>query len=293
MSYPLGHFWMAAAVSELPGRGGWSRMWASTCGIWWTTRVSAAGGAAGRRERHDLGRRVCHAAGRHGTRTVAVSLCSHGVPLEDARARTWPCSMTTRRIRDLESAGHGRPAPVSGTSPRVPASGRRVEHLYFGEVFPPCASRPTGSTTWIPRPTRCSHASIRPATHPTTNCCWIPKDRVHYHWQRGGSRSTQAVERRLIAAGRLPQEQARFLPVDTDTGQRVLMHRGSVRWNEYRQRWIMIATQKEVLLFGRSLVFRSDAADGSLASSQENRHARPVQLLQSRPSSLLRPGRRA
>jgi hypothetical protein len=47
----------------------------------------------------------------------------------------------------------------------------------------------------------------------------------------------------MIAAGRMKPDEARFLPRDVDGGNPVLMHRGSVRWNAYRKRWIMIAGQ--------------------------------------------------
>jgi hypothetical protein len=55
---------------------------------------------------------------------------------------------------------------------------------------------------------------------------------------------TGADERKLIAAGRMKAEEARFLPRDVDSGQTILMHRGSVHWNAHRRRWIMIAEQR-------------------------------------------------
>ena len=48
-------------------------------------------------------------------------------------------------------------------------------------------------------------------------------------------------ERKLIAAGKLPAETARFPFVDVDTGKPAGFGMGSIAWNAYRKRWIMIA----------------------------------------------------
>jgi hypothetical protein len=48
-------------------------------------------------------------------------------------------------------------------------------------------------------------------------------------------------ERKLIAAGKLPAETARFPFVDVDTGKQAGFGMGSIAWNSYRKRWIMIA----------------------------------------------------
>ena len=48
-------------------------------------------------------------------------------------------------------------------------------------------------------------------------------------------------ERKLIAGGKLPAEAARFPFVDVDTGKPGAFGMGSIAWNAYRKRWIMIA----------------------------------------------------
>ena len=47
----------------------------------------------------------------------------------------------------------------------------------------------------------------------------------------------------MLAAGRMRPDEANFLPKNVDGEDRVLLHRGSVRWNAYRKCWIMIAAQ--------------------------------------------------
>lgn len=46
---------------------------------------------------------------------------------------------------------------------------------------------------------------------------------------------------KLIRAGRLRREESPFAIRDPDTGRAVVVHRGSVYWNDYRRRWILIA----------------------------------------------------
>jgi hypothetical protein len=48
-------------------------------------------------------------------------------------------------------------------------------------------------------------------------------------------------ERKLIASGKLPAEAMRFPFIDVDTGKPVGFVMGSIAWNAYRKRWIMIA----------------------------------------------------
>jgi hypothetical protein len=51
-----------------------------------------------------------------------------------------------------------------------------------------------------------------------------------------------AEEIRWIRAGKIKPDEARFVPEDADKpGHRVRLHSGTVRWNPFRNRWIMIA----------------------------------------------------
>jgi hypothetical protein len=74
--------------------------------------------------------------------------------------------------------------------------------------------------------------------------------RAAWGWRRGARALSQQDEARLIKEGKLKPEEARFQLRDAETGDPVLAHRGSVCWNDYRRRWIMIATQQ----FGTSML---------------------------------------
>ena len=42
----------------------------------------------------------------------------------------------------------------------------------------------------------------------------------------------------------MQQNEACGQPVDVDSGETIQLHRGSVNWNPYRNRWVMIACQR-------------------------------------------------
>jgi hypothetical protein len=65
-----------------------------------------------------------------------------------------------------------------------------------------------------------------------------------WRWQKHLPPTDSRQEHRWLRDGQLRAEEARFCPADSAAPQqRVVLHSGSVRWNAYRQRWIMIAGQ--------------------------------------------------
>ncbi|MBL8813735.1 MAG: hypothetical protein JNM43_26445 [Planctomycetaceae bacterium] len=67
--------------------------------------------------------------------------------------------------------------------------------------------------------------------------------KLMWSWKKAAP-VTQQDEQKWIKAGLMKPEEARLLPVDADKPERrVLMHAGSVYFNAYRKRWIMIANE--------------------------------------------------
>jgi len=63
-------------------------------------------------------------------------------------------------------------------------------------------------------------------------------------WRKDGVPVTSKDEARWVKRGKLKPEQARLLPADAQNpDKRVQIHTGSVKWNEYRKKWIMIAVE--------------------------------------------------
>jgi hypothetical protein len=77
-----------------------------------------------------------------------------------------------------------------------------------------------------------------------------PDGAVRYGWKTETPPLTPEVQARLLKQGLLKPGEALTALQDADTGAAVRAHSGSVYWNAYRQRWVMIAVQ----LYGTSLL---------------------------------------
>lgn len=244
MSYPLGHFWMAAAVSELPGQGGldpaqginlryfigkdgFSRPVARLGvekGVIWADGFLTLPDESGRE------RLVCHYAHMESL----SKMLDHGLAVFNDEKQEF------ERLRTLELKD-GPLFPGQGHPVRHRDAG--VDYLYFGEVFPNVRVQADWKHYLDPSAYEAYTCQDESAASNAAECLRGPDGKVRYEWRRNTKPIDGNTERKLVAAGRLPAEQARFLPADVDTGKPVLMHRGTVRFNAHRQRWIMIACQ--------------------------------------------------
>jgi hypothetical protein len=63
-------------------------------------------------------------------------------------------------------------------------------------------------------------------------------------WQKSLPPTDSKVEAKAVEAKTVKPEDTRFFPADVaDPSKRITLHNGSVRWNEYRKRWVMLAGQ--------------------------------------------------
>ncbi|MBM4000853.1 MAG: hypothetical protein FJ297_15160 [Planctomycetes bacterium] len=89
--------------------------------------------------------------------------------------------------------------------------------------------------------------------------------RVVWGWKQDTPPIDRGLEEKLTQSGQLKADEARLRTVDADSGKPVLVHNGSITWNEHRGRWISIFTQS----FGSSMLgeiwyAESDAPEGPL-----------------------------
>ena len=72
----------------------------------------------------------------------------------------------------------------------------------------------------------------------------LKKDgRLDYAWRKDGTPIESPEEAKWVRQGTITAAECRITPEDVATGQRVTLHVGTVRWNAYRQRWVLIAVQ--------------------------------------------------
>lgn len=77
-----------------------------------------------------------------------------------------------------------------------------------------------------------------------------PQGAPLYSWKRATSPVGQKQQNELIRSGLLQPEDKWFAPMDIATGKEILFHGGSIYWNDYRQRWVMVFNE----MFGSSLL---------------------------------------
>lgn len=75
-----------------------------------------------------------------------------------------------------------------------------------------------------------------------------PDGAVKWGWKRGTPPLSPLEQADFVKQGLLKPAEALTALRDPDTGRAVMAHAGSVHWNEYRKRWVMIAVEQ----FGES-----------------------------------------
>ena len=246
LTYPLGLFRTAGAVSGLPGaagmdpgrdpglryfvgENGFARAMVEVAnreGVVWIQGVSVV--------RDDRGepRMVCQYSRRRG---LSEPLEQGHMVWNDARElfevlETLPLEETWRQI-----AGH----PVLVEDGGQP-------YLYFGNPF--LVTRvPATLSALQDRESYESWTCVRQTAGREVGAGReeeLERDasgRLIWGWKKAPP-VTQRDEQRWLKAGRIRPDELRFFPEDAGRpGQRVLMHAGTVSWNAWRKKWVMIA----------------------------------------------------
>ncbi len=70
------------------------------------------------------------------------------------------------------------------------------------------------------------------------------KGRLRYAWRKNAPAVGPAEQAKLVADGKMKPAEALLQLRDRDTDRPITAHAGSVYWNEYRKRWVMITVQR-------------------------------------------------
>ena len=242
MSYPLGHFWMAGAVSDPPGKGGlppargvnlryftdaegFSRPMARLGvkrGMIWADTFATVTDEAGRQ------RLVCHYAHMESLERMV----GHGLAVYCDEREEF------ERVLELDLKYRSR-FPAQAHPVRI--AHENGDYLYFGDVFPTIRV-PARLSSF--KDLECYEYFTCLSDASTPNDLQVERDsagRPIYRWRRNTNPLDVSTEYELVKAGKITVQEARFVPRDFDSGKPIQMHRGSVRWNQHRNRWIMIA----------------------------------------------------
>lgn len=246
-SYPLGNYHMSGATTPLPGKGGldpdrgidleyftgedgFTRGMAPLPGegpTWLDALVALP--EAGRERLF-----AAYAKVRDGLTVYERGLCRY----DDARGEF---ERGERFPPDAPAIPHGHPF-------RRREGGR--EYVYFGNPFPLVRVRARVAALRDLREYEAFTPLVEGSRLAEPVLDRDAAGELRYAWRRGTLPVSPEEQERLVRAGKLRRDEGQFRLRDPETGKPVVIHRGSVRWNDYRKRWIMIATE----IGGRSLL---------------------------------------
>jgi hypothetical protein len=240
-AYPLGNYHASGATSALPGRGGLG----PDRGVDLDYFVDDKGFA----------REMARMPGKGPTWITAL------VPLMDRgrRERLYasyvkvepPLSVHARGLAvfDDDKGVFRNLAKVDLEAPVFPQghafhhTDGGTEYVYFAHPFPLTRVRATAEDFAKPECYEC-WTCLRKGSKPKAPVLDRDREgRLRYAWRRDAGVLSAGEEARLLAAGTLKPHEARWQLRDRDTGKTVQAHGGSVYWNAYRRRWVMIAVQ--------------------------------------------------
>lgn len=142
-------------------------------------------------------------------------------------------------LQDLHPGGH--PLQVSDQG---------VDYIYFAQPFP--YTRVPATIDAFLDPTQYEvYTCLDTTADPQTPRVLRSEDgRLEFAWRKGSQPLSLTLTKELIGRGQLSVEESPFLLRDRDTGKTLQAHSGSVAWNSYRQRWVMIVLET----WGQSLL---------------------------------------
>jgi hypothetical protein len=246
LSYPLGNFHTTAATSLLPGRGG----------------SDPGQGVALTYFRREDGftREMTPFSDRGPTWISGLTTLNEG-----GRERLFCVYANVRQDMSVMSQGLGRfnddlgrfekaaefpmDSPIQPRGHVFKARRNETEYLYYAFPYPlvrvkadPAALRdPARYEAFTPLR---AGSRFDPARVEATKLDRDASGRLLYAWKRNASPIGPDEQERLIRAGLMKPDEALLQLKDPDTGETVYAHGGSVYWNAYRKRWVMIASQR-------------------------------------------------
>ena len=239
-AYPLGNFGMSGAVSDLPQNGGldpsvgvnlkyftndegFSRPMIDLPGpgVQWADGFTVL--------KDDRGEEVLVA--KNDTRRGLEALLARNLIVYDDRRDIF------KRLKELD------------LNEPLCAQGHTFQHdgyVYFTTpAYPVLRVRPNLSSFQTPAEYE-GFTCLAPGSRYDRDNPNLDRDaagKLVWGWKKNTPHVTVEQQRDFIKSGKIKADEAWYRLKDADTNQEVHAHAGTVNWNEYRKRWVMIAAQ--------------------------------------------------
>lgn len=242
-SYPLGNFATSGATSLPPGHGGLD----PSTGVDLTYFVNTEGFCRAMAPLPDPGpvwvdgvMTVRDASGQERLLAAYARMRSLSEPLERGIMRLNDKTQTLERIARFPLEG-----PLFPQGHPFHHSDHGVEYVYFPTPYPNIRVRASYPAVLAPTAYE-AYTPLASGTRFQGTASKIERDAAGkpvWGWKRYTAPLSPAQQKELVTAGKLPADSSPFALQDANTGQSVMAHAGSVCWNAYRKRWIMIFVQ--------------------------------------------------
>ncbi len=243
-SYPLGNFATSGATSLLPAHGGLDPV----TGVDLTYFVNTEGFCRGMAPLPDPGvvwidalMTVHDADGQERLLARYERLKELGKPQERGLMRFNDATQTFEPIARYDLAN-----PVTPQGHPFHYTVQGVDYLYFPTPFPNLRVRAD-----LPDLKDLSHyeayTPLAPGSRYEGAHSNLERDglgKLVWAWKRNTAHLSPSQQRELVSAGQMTRGESPFALRDMDTGTSVEAHGGSVAWNAYRRRWILICVQE-------------------------------------------------
>jgi hypothetical protein len=236
-SYPLGNFHVPGATSELAGKGGLD--------------PDAGVDLAYYRDEKGFAESTCQMPGDGPTWIEGVAV----LPDKESRERLYasfvkvkpPLTVYARGVAvwDDDKEKFEKLHDVDKSAPITLGGHVFLHHdyMYFAHPYPLVRIPATGEAFADPSQYE-AFTCLKDGSR--LNDRQLDRDadgRLRYAWRKNTPPVGPEDEAKLIAAGKMKAAESPFHLCDRDTGKSIILHRGSVSWNDYRKRWTMIANE--------------------------------------------------
>lgn len=117
------------------------------------------------------------------------------------------------------------------------------EYLYFCDPFPRMRVEATLESFVDPEKYEGYSCLLGETTGPSSTLDRDAMGHVRYGWRTGQRALEVQEEQDLLQSGKILPDEAHWQCIDASSGDRVTAHRGTLAWNPYLKRWLIVANQ--------------------------------------------------